>query len=62
MANATVSRLGQINAAGDALAIFLKVFAGEIMAAFEEANVAQAFFTQRGIKSGKSAQCLCTGS
>jgi hypothetical protein len=38
MANATVSRLGQAAGAGDAKALFLKVYAGEIITAFETAN------------------------
>ena len=54
--NSNPSRIGQINAAGDALAIFLKVFAGEVMAAFEEMNMALPMFLQRNISSGKSAQ------
>ena len=36
MSNATVSRLGQANASGDANAIFLKTFSGgEVLAAFK---------------------------
>lgn len=54
--NSNPSRIGQINATGDALAIFLKVFAGEVMAAFEEMNIALPMFLQRNISSGKSAQ------
>lgn len=50
--NAVASRIGQINAAGDPLAIFLKVFGGEVMAAFEEMNIALPLFVQRNIKSG----------
>ena len=51
--NANPSRTGQINSTGDALAIFLKVFAGEVMAAFEEMNMALPLFVQRNIDSGK---------
>lgn len=40
MANATPSRLGQINGANDVDALFLKVFSGEILTTFEEFNVA----------------------
>lgn len=39
MANISPSRLGQLDAAGDALALFLKVFSNEVLAAFEESNV-----------------------
>ena len=38
MANATVSRLGQVNASGDANALFLKVFSGEVLATFQREN------------------------
>jgi hypothetical protein len=56
MANANVSRLGQVNNAGDAKALFLKVFAGEVMTAFEMATVTAGRFKERTISSGKSAQ------
>lgn len=55
MANITPSRLGQQNAAGDALALFLKVFSGEILKAFKEVNVALERSMVRTITSGKSA-------
>jgi hypothetical protein len=50
------SRLGQANGAGDALALFLKVFAGEVLTAFAETNVAMPRHLVRTITSGKSAQ------
>lgn len=56
MANATPSRLGQINNAGDAKALFLKVFAGEILTAFKENCVTEDKHLVRTISSGKSAQ------
>lgn len=56
MSNATPSRVGQINTSGDAKALFLKVFAGEVLTAFEEANVTGGRFMERSIASGKSAQ------
>lgn len=52
----TPSRLGQANGAGDALALFLKVFSGEVLTAFAETNVALSRSMVRSIKSGKSAQ------
>lgn len=55
MANATVSRYGQVNGAGGVTALFLKVFSGEILAAFAEANVMMPLHMVRSIKSGKSA-------
>jgi hypothetical protein len=56
MSNATPSRLGQANTAGDVKALFLKVFAGEVLTAFEESNVTGGRFMERSIASGKSAQ------
>jgi len=46
----TASRIGQINQANAVDAIFLKVFSGEVLAAFAENNIV------RTISSGKSAQ------
>jgi hypothetical protein len=56
MANATVSRIGQIDLAGSATALFLKVFAGEVLTAFAESNVFIGRHVIRSISSGKSAQ------
>lgn len=56
MADANVSRLGQVNTSGDAKALFLKVFAGEVLTAFKEATVTEGKFQERTIASGKSAQ------
>lgn len=56
MANATPSRLGQINAAGDNLALFLKVFAGEILTAFGRSSDFRQRHMVRTIAHGKSAQ------
>lgn len=55
MANATVSRLGQVDLANDAKALFLKVYAGEIITSFETKVVLKALTRQRTITSGKSA-------
>lgn len=56
MANSVPSRVGQINQAGDPLAIFLKVYAGECLTAFQETNVALPRTMVRTISSGKTAQ------
>lgn len=61
MANATPSRLGQADAAGAADALWLKVFGGEVMAAFEEDNKFLDKQMVRTISSGKSAQFPATG-
>jgi len=55
MTAANPVRIGQINGAGDVDAMFLKVFAGEVLAAFEETNVALQHTQVRTITSGKSA-------
>lgn len=60
MSNATPSRLGQALAAGDAKALFLKLFAGEVLAAFAETNVMLGRHIVRTIKNGKSAQFPAT--
>lgn len=60
MSNATVTAFGQVNGAGATDALFLKVFGGEVLAAFEEANVVMDKHTVRTIPSGKSAQFPAT--
>jgi len=62
MSNATPSRLGQVNAAGDANALFLKVFSGEVLSAFERENQMLGMTMVRSITSGKSAQFPVTGT
>ena len=62
MADATASRLGQVNAAGDVKAIFLKKFAGEVLTTFEQTNVMKSLHTVRTINNGKSAQFPVTGT
>lgn len=61
MANTLPSRLGEINGAGAVDALFLKVFSGEILTTFEEANVMKGLHTIRTISNGKSAQFPVTG-
>lgn len=55
MANATAIRLGQVNSGGSDSALFLKLFAGEVLTAFDEACVTQDKHKVRNISSGKSA-------
>ena len=62
MADTTVSRLGQINTSGDALALFLKKFAGEVLTAFHETQIMMNKHMIRTISSGKSAQFPVTGT
>ena len=60
MSNATPAMFGAINSAGDRNALFLKVFGGEVMTAFEESNVFLDKTMVRSISSGKSAQFPAT--
>lgn len=55
MANATQLGFGQVNSAGATDALFLKVFGGEVLAAFEEVNVTVPRHMVKSIASGKSA-------
>ena len=41
-----VSRLGQVNGANDAKALFLKVFAGEVLTAFNTNNISHLLVCQ----------------
>lgn len=60
MANATVDRIGQINNAGATDALFLKLYAGEVLSAFNNVNVMMDKHLVRSISSGKSAQFPAT--
>jgi hypothetical protein len=60
MTAATPLRIGQVNGAGATDALFLKVFGGEVLTAFEEVNVMERLQTIRNIQSGKSAQFPAT--
>ena len=60
------SRIGQSHnvangSAGDADALFLKVFSNEILTTFDETNVMKDLHTTRTITSGKSAQFPVSG-
>lgn len=61
MSNANPSRIGSINGGVDKKALFLKVFSGEVLAAFAEKNVMADKVQVRNITSGKSAQFPLTG-
>lgn len=60
-----LTRLGQSNNVGGNYtndnALFLKVFAGEVLAAFDENHMMKGVFRERNITSGKSAQFIYTG-
>jgi len=51
-----MTRTGQANSAGDSSALFLKVYAGEVLTAFEQASVTMDKHVIRSISSGISVQ------
>ena len=55
------SRVGQNLSTGDTNALFLKVFSGEILTAFETSTIMKGLQTMRTISSGKSASFPVTG-
>ena len=61
MSNATVSFLGKANNTGDDNALFLKVFSGEVLAAFARKNLMLGMSMVRTISQGKSAQFPALG-
>ena len=55
MATANVNKPGQINQTGDVRELFLKIFTGEVMQAFDEKNMFLDKTSVRTISQGKSA-------
>lgn len=53
MAEVTVAHAGQIAGTEDMLGLYLKVFAGETLAAFSRASVTEGRHIVRTISSGK---------
>jgi len=63
MSNANTSRLGLVNNTGVAYdALFLKIFSGEVLSAFQRENQMLNLTTVRTINSGKSAQFPATST
>lgn len=60
MANATPSRLGQALGTGSTEALFLDVFGGEVLTAFERSLVLRDKHTVRAIQHGRSARFPAT--
>lgn len=60
-----LTRIGQANNLGGNYtndnSLFLKVFSGEVLTAFDEAHLMKGAFRERNITSGKSAQFVYTG-
>lgn len=57
----SVSRLGQTNGSGDDRSLFLKLYAGEVLTAFQRNNIAMELHRSRTISNGKSASFPLTG-
>jgi len=62
MSNATISSIGQVNSSGDANALFLKVFSGEVLSTFQKENQMLGMTNVRTISNGKSASFPVTGT
>lgn len=62
MSNATISSIGQVNSAGTADALFLKVFSNEVLSQFIRENQLLGMSTVRTINQGKSATFPVTGT
>lgn len=60
MANANPSRLGQVKGSGDVDALFLDIFGGEVLTAFETALTLRDKHTIRTITEGRSARFPAT--
>lgn len=56
-----IPRAGSVDNGSDKDALFLQVFSGEVLSAFEEANVMRELHTVRTISEGKSASFPVTG-
>ena len=58
---AQLTRAGQANAAGDARALYLKLFSGEMFKGFQNNTIARDLVMKRTLKNGKSLQFIFTG-
>ena len=59
--NYTGLRSGMVNATNNSRALYLKLYAGEVMTAFQTKNVMMNYTRTRNISKGKSAQFIMTG-
>lgn len=60
MTDVTLTRSGQVNGADADDALFLKLFGGEVLTAFDETNVMETLHLQRSITSGKTSSFPAT--
>jgi hypothetical protein len=58
---ANLTRPGQSNATGDARALYLKLFSGEMFKGFQHNAIARDLVMRRTLKNGKSLQFIYTG-
>ena len=58
---AQLTRGGQLNASGDARALYLKLFSGEMFKGFQHESIARDLVMKRTLKNGKSLQFIYTG-
>ena len=58
---ASLTRQGQANSAGDARALYLKLFSGEMFKGFQHNAIARDLVMKRTLKNGKSLQFIYTG-
>ena len=58
---ASLTRGGQLNSAGDARALYLKLFSGEMFKGFQNNTIARDLVMRRTLKGGKSLQFIYTG-
>ena len=57
----SLTRAGQSNSAGDARALYLKLFSGEMFKGFQHNAIARDLVMKRTLKNGKSLQFIYTG-
>ena len=58
----SLTRQGQSNSTGDARALYLKLFSGEMFKGFQHEAIARDMVMKRTLKNGKSLQFIYTGS
>ena len=58
---ASLTRQGQLNSAGDARALYLKLFSGEMFKGFQHNAIARDLVMKRTLTNGKSLQFVYTG-
>ena len=57
----SLTRQGQLNSTGDARALYLKLFSGEMFKGFQHESIARDMVMKRTLKNGKSLQFIYTG-